>query len=84
VKKFPIELNGVANIKILLDNPLTCPIVQKQALMEQLDLLERYMLALSDAAALGAEPPYWHEIRQLKESFPTLSERRNLKLKPME
>ena len=75
MKKFPIELNGVANIKMLLDYPLECPVVQKNALNDQLDVLERYMLALADAAEAGKTPPAWHEVRENRKSFPNMKER---------
>jgi hypothetical protein len=75
MKKFPIELNGVANIKMLMDYPLECPVVQRKAIMEQLDYLERYMLALSDAASMGLQPPAWHEVRENRKTFPSMKER---------
>lgn len=75
MKNFPIELNGVANLKMLLEFPLECPVVQRQAMMEQLDVLERYMLALADAAEKGLQPPAWHEVRDHRKAFPNVKER---------
>lgn len=74
--KFAIELNGVANIKMLLQFPLKNEEMQKQALDEQLELLERYMLAVADAARNEEEPPFWHEIRENKNKYPLNKERR--------
>jgi len=84
-----IELNGVANIKIIVDmaqqenliNPLTAASIN-----EQLLLLERYMLAVADHAAsikagaygaliIGQEVPFWHEVRENPEQYPTGRER---------
>jgi hypothetical protein len=75
--KFDVELNGVANIKALLEMPLECPVVQRKALMDQLDFLERYMIALSVAAKEGTEPPAWHEVRENKNNYPNNKERLN-------
>lgn len=77
-KDFHIELNGIANMHLMID-VADGPQVNKAlhtALKEQLDLLERYMLAVAKAAREGAAPPAWHEIRANKGIFPTLREQR--------
>lgn len=76
-KNFYIELNGVANLKALLDVPLECPVMQRKALMDQLDYLERYMLALAEAAQKGEAPPAWHDVRDNRERYPTAREKNN-------
>ena len=81
-KKFFIELNGVANIKILLDDltsnspNLDEVLVPAAKIYQQLDVLERYMLAVADAARKGEQPPYWHEVRENKDKYPLNKERR--------
>lgn len=65
-----LELNGLANIHGLLyvheDN---LPEKFKADLKEQLDLLERYMIALgSDEGA-----PLWHELKANLERYPKRS-----------
>lgn len=83
-KKFFIELNGVANIKILMDeikssaqennNEYILSLAEK--VDQQLDILERYMLAVADAAKNGELPPYWHEVRDKKQNYPLNRERK--------
>ena len=81
-KKFFIELNGVANIKILLDDltsnspNLNEVLVPATKIYQQLDVLERYMLAVADAASKGEPPPFWHDVRDNKNKYPLNKERR--------
>lgn len=75
MRKFPVELNGVANLRLLIEHPIGNDKHNKPAILQQLDLLERYILALSDAAEIGERPPYWHEVREAVEKFPTMKER---------
>ena len=82
MSKFHIELNGLANIKILLDDltsnspNLDEVLVPAAKIYQQLDVLERYMLAVADAAREGRTPPYWHEVRENKDKYPLNKERR--------
>ncbi len=74
-----VELNGIANIKILMDNLVaTVPykdetLVEAAAIYQQLDLMERYMVAIGKYIQHGdlkdVRLPYWHEIRENKEMF---------------
>jgi hypothetical protein len=81
MNKFHIELNGVANIKLLMDELTSnAPnndeiLVPAAKIYQQLDILERYMLALSDAASLGLQPPAWHEVVENRKKFPSIKER---------
>lgn len=71
--KFFIELNGVANIKMLIDTLEVIPALDSgtvDAIQRQLDYLERYMLATAKAAREGQNPPYWHEILASPHDFP--------------
>jgi hypothetical protein len=84
-----IELNGVANIHLLVDQlAITSPedLETFKQIKEQLVLLERYMLAVADHAAsikagaygaliIGQEVPFWHEVRENPEQYPTGRER---------
>jgi hypothetical protein len=84
-----MELNGLANIKMILQEALTHDKVDYDVYEEvntQLDLLERYMIAYSKRAenAVNAvchggflvqpEPLYWHEVRENITNYPTLRE----------
>lgn len=71
--KFFIELNGVANIKMLIDTLEVIPALDSgtvDAIQRQLDYLERYMLATAKAAREGRNPPHWHEIIASPQDFP--------------
>jgi tetrahydromethanopterin S-methyltransferase subunit B len=72
-----IELNGVANIKMMLDintevNPTTGlkEVIlygsEVDKVMEQLKFLEKYMRAYNDAINKGEQTPFWHEVRDIK------------------
>lgn len=82
-----IELNGLANLKILLDemtenlpndDRVTVPAAK---MYQQLELLNRYMVAIGTrlqasekAMALNDinfEIPYWHEVKANPKLFPT-------------
>lgn len=75
-----IELNGVANIKILLDELVSNSpnndeiLVPATKIYQQLDLLERYMVAIGSYISHGdlkdVRPPYWHEVRENKDQYP--------------
>jgi hypothetical protein len=95
-----MELNGVANITILINkleddlehSTLTNPEYEEvktaiNGIKEQLDLLNRYMIAYSDnkrntmdnllhgkATHIEAEPA-WHEVRENPSKYPTLREK---------
>jgi hypothetical protein len=82
MNKFHIELNGVANIKLLMDELTSnAPnndeiLVPAAKIYQQLDILERYMLAVADAANKAQVPPYWHEVRDNKQNYPLNKERK--------
>lgn len=75
-----IELNGVANIKMLMDQLTSnAPnndeiLVPAAKIYQQLDILERYMVAIGSYIAHGdvkdVRPPYWHEVRDNKNQYP--------------
>lgn len=73
---FFIELNGIANIKILADQVLKGAAHDDEALKNlallyrQLDLTERYMLAVAEAAREGKAPPEWSEVNSNPAKFP--------------
>lgn len=71
---FYVELNGVANIKMLIDTLEVIPALDSgtvHAISRQLDYLERYMLAVAKAAREGEEkPPEWFRIIASPEEFP--------------
>jgi hypothetical protein len=80
--KFYIELNGVANIKMLMDELVANAqnnegvMVYADKIYKQLDILERYMLAVADAARRSERPPFWHDVRDNKDKYPLNKERR--------
>ena len=76
MKNFGIELNGVANIKMLMDHLLRgtpsldeCHITMAK-IYQQLDLLERYMVEVQRAVSEDRSPAYWHEVREHKDKYP--------------
>lgn len=77
--KYPIELNGIANLHILTDSmeeehghngQLDYAHEKWASVREQLELLERYMIAYTMAVNNGTPVPYWHEIRENPEKYP--------------
>jgi len=74
-----MELNGIANIKMMVDlavhenteshTSITVELADK--ISEQLDLLERYMLVIEERRVRGQAIPAWHEIRENKKCYPT-------------
>lgn len=69
---FRVEVNGIANIYAILEMAKMekkCPVVFDKEIREQLDIMERYMLAVADAGRTGKNPPMWHEVRENKDKF---------------
>jgi hypothetical protein len=75
-KKVAIELNGVANLTILIEDIYGYREGSEThengylKAKEQLILLERYMLAFTDAINKQEQPPYWHEVRENPSKYP--------------
>jgi len=78
-----MEINGLVNMQILLDEYAGKHLVQAEfvnKMREQLDLLERYLLAHDKwnreqlTAFVEGRPPYWHEVRANPKDFPTNKE----------
>lgn len=77
-----MELNGVGNIDIqlqmaLMDKKIDPEVAKK--IKEELDTLERYMLAYASkfkqVAPVGSQHvPKWHEVRAEKEKYPNMKE----------
>lgn len=80
-----IELNGVANIKILLDDMVKKTdagndeaLIAAAKIYQQLDTLERYMVAIGNHLYNAEHSfdrteeriPYWHEVRDNKDKYP--------------
>ena len=78
-KKQMIELNGIANISMLmqceidkahdLQNGGEIYYMNKEtydAINQQLKYLEKYMRAYNDAINRGVQTPFWHDIRDNK------------------
>lgn len=72
-----IELNGVANISLLIqthsqisDGNFIIPGSTMVLINEQLELLERYMIAYRDAVSNGVKEPFWHEVRANPNLYP--------------
>lgn len=77
--KHGIELNGVANITVLLetvkqdfgfDYDIDEGLKAIASISEQLDLLERYMLAYARAVENDVTPPAWHDVRDNTSLYP--------------
>ena len=82
-----LELNGVANIKAIMDSAkmdmpseseaLILSEEQVKSVYNQLKTLERYMIAMYEHAKINAPIPYWSEVRDKPEMYTTYSERFN-------
>ncbi len=81
--KNTMEVNGVANLTILIDslkhdlNKLhvdgwnkACISTTVSSIEEQLDLLERYMIAYQASVEAGKPNPFWHEIKANPSAYP--------------
>lgn len=76
-----MEINGVANIKIIVDDAEERGLIHPQKaadIYKQLNLLERYMLAYMDATEPSAAIPAWHDIKEDPKRYPTGAERTTL------
>lgn len=83
-----MELNGISNLHIILDGALAEGKVTQdvhKAAKKQLELLERYMVAISSeifSAKRSLTPdvsmniPEWHSLLSNPEKYPTVKERR--------
>lgn len=72
-----IELNGVSNMHMLLNEYSSRHLVQAEfvnKMKEQLDLLERYMLGIADSGLNPGRVPLWHDVIAHKDLFPTRKE----------
>lgn len=79
-----IELNGVANIKVLLDelsnnlpndDKLLVPVAK---LYRELEMLNRYMTAIGTETQKVKDSitiPFWHEVKANPAKYPTLHEK---------
>ncbi len=60
--------------EIMTDNGLEShqciPQSQMEKIKQQLDLLERYMVAYNKAISSGTQTPYWHEILANPKAYP--------------
>lgn len=84
-KNISIELNGIANMHMLvshhmnyLDENVQLSKEDHKFLMsmnEQLKLTEKYFLAVIDSVNSNSPVPYWHEIKTDPEKFKTMKER---------
>ena len=78
--KHAIELNGLANLHLMIDQLDQYSSYDYreslQEMREQLVLLERYMLAQQVAKDNNTVPPFWHEVRENPNQYPTNRERR--------
>lgn len=72
-----IELNGVANLSMMVDLLVLeekLPADEAIKMKEQLDLLERYMLVLAKNSQEIKPIPAWHEVRENKLAYPNRRE----------
>lgn len=81
-----LELNGVSNILLLIGfetdkestpdgNVYYMNEETYRSIMQQIDFLERYMLACSEANVNDKELPFWHDITQNPKLFPLVREK---------
>lgn len=77
-----IELNGVANIDLMLQvevdikgDKAEMNIETFASIKKQLVLIERYMLAYNKAVHDGTQTPMWHEVYTNPHLYPTNRER---------
>ena len=85
--KHVIELNGVANINLLLqlETDITRDgqvVMNKEVLTsinKNLENLNRYMIAFCDAVNAGEPTPFWHDILLNPSKYPTNAEKLSIK-----
>lgn len=74
-----IELNGIANILILIEMaenavgheaPDVEDVEAFKEIKNQVDLLERYMIAFAAAVNNNRDTPFWHEVREAPQNYP--------------
>jgi hypothetical protein len=68
-----VELNGVANIKFLVNEMLFICAENEgpiEAINNQLDILERYLVEIANAVREDRANAAWHEVRMDPSSFP--------------
>lgn len=76
--KYGIELNGVANALMLIqcevdktdDGRFVMNKETYQSMVNNLHILERYMIAYHVAVNAGMTPPPWHEVRDNPMKYP--------------
>jgi hypothetical protein len=81
--KHGIELNGVANALVLLqvevdktdDGRLVMNKETYDSMVNNLQLLERYMLAYCEAVNNGTTVPHWYDVRENPKDYPSNRER---------
>lgn len=83
-----MELNGLANLTMLVSaleqmefsNQEEADFLKKtvERMCTELDTLNRYMVAVGEAiedTAAQDKVPFWHEVREAKDKYPTLREK---------
>lgn len=72
-----MELNALANISMLMqvevdekDGQMVMNHETFESISNQLQLLERYMLAYNKAINNNTQTPYWHEVRDNPTLYP--------------
>lgn len=73
-----MEINGVANILMIAEMAKMKGEISEEThkdIIDQCDLMERYMLAVAEANRKGLKVPYWHEIRENRTAYPKNGQR---------
>lgn len=71
--KNTMEVNGIANLHLLLSNDDATQNLSEETMKdikEQLDLLERYMIAYQASVEAGKPNPFWHDIKANPSAYP--------------
>jgi hypothetical protein len=69
-----MELNGIANILAVAEMAKWDNKIDETTyndILDQCDILERYMLAVRKAYVKGIPVPKWHQVRDFRHKFPT-------------
>jgi hypothetical protein len=73
-----IEINGVANILIIAETAKMNGEISEETytdIVDQCDVMERYMLAVAEANRNGLPVPFWHEVRDNRLKYPKNGQR---------
>lgn len=73
-----MELNGIANMLAIIsmaEESSQIDATVAAELRDQLNVMERYLVAVSDCNRSGKQIPFWHDVRDNRTMYRTNSQR---------